>query len=158
LTTPKALSENKLSASKELEELQNKRTNLEEQSRSLEEKEKALEERVKIVEEKLAIQELEDHNQTKLDAVKNLEAKISELEKRLKKPFKEPQPESFKPPEEPTPTPEIAETVKEEPTEEETTEGYVEVTAIDDSTVNQQIEQIDEDTKKQHEKKKRRIF
>lgn len=135
-----------MSQSKELEELKNKRADLEEESRSLDEKEKTLEERVKILDERIAIQELEAHNQTMLNAVKGLESKIDELEKRLRKPPKEQ--ETFTPIEEPKP--EVTEAVQEEPLE-----GDVTVTAIEEPIIGQEVE---EDQRKQHEKKKRRLF
>lgn len=138
-----------MTPSEELAKLQNKRAGLEEESRLLEEKEKTLEERVKIVEESLAIQELEDRNQMKLNAVKELESKISELEKRLKKTPEEP--ETF------TPTVEPPEQVT-EIAQEEPIEGEVVVTEFQEPEMSQQLEQPFEDLKKQHEKKKRKLF
>ena len=138
----------KLSESKELEQLKNRKAELEEESRLLDEKEKTLDERVKILEEKLAIQELEEHNRTMLNAIEGLESKISDLEKRLRETPMEPE---IPTPKEEPPF-EAGETVQEEPVE---TEGEVEVTAIEEPTMTPQFE---EDQKKQHEKKKRRLF
>jgi hypothetical protein len=142
-----------LNESKELEGLKNKRTQLEEESRSLEEQQKILEERLTIAEEKLAIQELEDNNRTRLEAVKNLESKIGELEKRLKKALKEP--EAFVSKEEPKeqPTPEVTEAAP-----EEIVEGGVEVTAIEEPAVSPQAEQLEEDQRRQRERRKRKFF
>lgn len=134
---------------------------MEEVSRSLEEKEKTLDERVKILEEKVVIQGLEEHNQMMLNAVKDLEAKVCELEKRLTKvpqepvtfkPPKEPAPEEVeeRAPEEEEPALEVTETVR----EEEPIEGEVTVAAIEEPEIS---EQPVEDSRK-HEKKKRRLF
>jgi hypothetical protein len=153
-----------LTPSKEIEELQSRRANLEEESRQLDDKERELDERVKILEEKLAIQALEEHNRTKLDAIKNLEAKMCELEQKVKTPKpKEPEAEpeaemeTATPPEKPVeeamePAEEIA-TEEEEPKEE-----YVDVTPIEDVTVTPQAEEIEEESRKQHDKKKRKFF
>jgi len=150
-----------LSASKELEELQNKRAGLKEESRSLKEEQKDLEERVKVLEEKIAVEELKNSNKAACEAISHLESKINELEERLKKTSQVP--ETPKPTKEivsevdettePTEkvTPEIEETMPEEPEEEAVT-----VTALEDSITASQEEV--EDLKKPSEKKKRKFF
>lgn len=152
----------RMTPSEELTKLQNKKAELEEEARSLEEKEKTLDERVKILEERLAIQELESRNERALNAVKELEAKIGEMEKRLRKGPEEP--EVFTPPvEEPTPKAEEPMPEVEEPAseaietvqEEEPIEEEVTVTAIEEPEA---IEQPVEDQRRQHEKKKRKFF
>jgi len=151
-----------LSASKELEELQNKRAGLKEESRSLKEEQKDLEERVKVLEEKIAVEELKNSNKAACEAISHLESKINELEERLKKTSQVP--ETPKPTKEivsevdettePTEkvTPEIEETMPEEPEEEAVT-----VTALEDSITASQ-EEVGEDLKKPSEKKKRKFF
>jgi len=150
-----------LSASKELEELQNKRAKLEEESRSLKEDQKDLEERVKVLEEKIAIEELKNSNKAACEAISQFESKINELEERLKK--------TSQVPETPKPTKEIVSEVDEttEPTEEVTSEveetmpeepeeEAVTVTALEDSITTSQ--EVGEDLKKPSEKKKRKFF
>ena len=69
----------------EIEDLQKKKAELEFQLHSIEEKEKTLEERARLLEEKLAIQQLEEKLRLKMEAVENLEARINELERKLKR-------------------------------------------------------------------------
>ena len=148
-----------MSASKELEELQNKRAGLKEESRSLKEDQKDLEERVKVLEEKIAVEELKNSNKAACEAISHLESKINELEERLKK--------TSQVPETPKPTNEIVSEVDEtpEPTEEVTPEveetmpeeEAVTVTALEDSITASQ-EEVGEDHKKPSEKKKRKFF
>lgn len=150
-----------MSASKELEELQNKRAGLKEESRSLKEDQKDLEERVKVLEEKIAVEELKNSNKTACEAISHLESKINELEERLKKTSQVPETpkptneivsevdETTEPTEEVTP--EIEETMPEEPEEEAVT-----VTALEDSITASQ--EVGEDLKKPSEKKKRKFF
>lgn len=155
-----------MTPSKEIDELRNKKAQLEEESVQLDEKEKNLEERVQILEERIAIRGLEEHNQSKMDAIDSLETKMNELEQKLKSPLpptsKEPQPEpehekeAVTPMEEP-PTEEVAETASEEHgAEEEPAEDYVEVTPIEDVQT-PQFEEA-EQVRKQHDKKKRKFF
>ena len=148
---------------KELEELQSKKTKLEDESRSLEEKQKTLDERLRTLEEKLAIRELEAKNQKMRDAVNDLESKVKELEGKLNSPPGKP--ETFKPPEEPK-TKE-AEMVKGESGKiaehkpEARKESDVVITAFGDSNahvVEQKVGQPDKDSAKQPEKKKRKFF
>jgi len=148
---------------KELEELQSKKTRLEDESRSLEEKQKTLDERLKTLEEKLAIRDLEAKNQRMRDAVKDLESKVKELEGRLNSPPGKP--ETLRPPEEPK-TKE-AEMVKGEPGKiaehkpEVQKESDVVITAFGDTNahaIEQEVGQPDEDSAKQPEKKKRKFF
>ena len=148
-----------MNASKDLEELQNKRTKLEEESRSLKEDQKDLEERVKVLEEKIAVEELKNSNKAACEAISHLESKINELEERLKK--------TSQVPETPKPTNEIVSEVDEttEPTEEVTPEveetmpeeEAVTVTALEDSITASQ-EEVGEDLKKPSEKKKHKFF
>lgn len=135
--------------SKELEELQNKKTGLEEESRNLEEQQKNLTERVKALEEKVTIQGLEDGNQTKQKAIHELESKIDELEKKLRKTPWETTP--FTPTEEPTL--EASEPISEEPMESDVT-----VSPVDEPAASPQFENVEDDINRQHEKKKRRLF
>lgn len=147
----------------EFEELQSKKTKLEDESRSLQDKQKSLEERLKILEEKLAIKDLEAKNQRMRDAVKDLESKVNELEDKLESPLKEP--ELFKPPEEPE-TKEVGmiqdesvETAEHKP--EAHAESDVVITTIGDpdvQVVEQKASQPEKDSAKQPEKKKRKFF
>jgi hypothetical protein len=73
----------------------------------------------------------------------------------MKKPPEEP--EAFTPKEQPAPeeepTAEVTETAQ-----EETVEGGVEVTAIEEPAMSPQAEQFEEDQRRQHDKKKRKFF
>lgn len=149
-----------MSTSRELEELRTRKTELEEESSSLREEQKNLVERVNILEEKIAVEGLKNNNKTTREAIAQLESKMSDLEQKLKEtsqvfensePAKEMMPgipEVHEPPEEETT--EITEEVPEEPQEDAVT-----VRALED-TVSQQG--YSEDSKKQSEKKRRRIF
>ena len=152
-----------MNASEEIEQLQNRRTELETESKSLEEQQKDLEERTKILEEKIAIEELRKVNKTKQDAIDQLKAKLDELEQRLKNTSETP--ESHEPSKETIPeiisspplateevTTDVAESVGEEPEEETVTVG-----ALEDPMVAQE-EELSENLKRQSEKKKRRLF
>jgi uncharacterized coiled-coil protein SlyX len=152
-----------LNASEEIEQLQNRRIELETESKSLEEQQKDLEERTKILEEKIAIEELRKVNKTKQDAIDQLKAKLDELEQRLKntsetpeshEPSKETIPEiiSSPPPATEEVTAEVAELIGETPEEETVTVG-----ALEDPMVAQE-EELSEHLKRQSEKKKRRLF
>ena len=67
----------------EMEQLQNEKTRLEEESHSLDEEIKQLELRSKILGEKIAIQELKNENAAKRQTISQLASKISSLETRL---------------------------------------------------------------------------
>lgn len=152
-----------MSTSEELQQLQNRRADLEVESRSLEEQQKDLEERTKILEEKISIEELRNVNKTKQEAIDQLKAKLNELEQRLKNtPGK---PETHESPEEtvsevvsspPLPAEEAAAEIS-ELTGEEPEEETVTVTALEEPVVAQE-EQLAENIKRQSEKKKRRLF
>jgi hypothetical protein len=79
------LGDTKLSTSLEIEQLQNEKTSLEEESHNLDEELKQLEMRSKILAEKIAIQELKNENATKQQTVSQLASKIGMLETRLEK-------------------------------------------------------------------------
>jgi len=69
----------------EIEQLQNEKTRLEEESHALDEELKQLEIRWKILDERVAIQELKNENAAKKEAVSQLQSKIGLLETRLEK-------------------------------------------------------------------------
>lgn len=75
-----------MSMSTQLEELQRRKAQLENELRSIEEKEKAMGTGLKIVEEKAAVQELEEKVKAKRAVVERLESKKRELERKLKEP------------------------------------------------------------------------
>jgi hypothetical protein len=79
------LGDTKVSTSLEIEQLQNEKTRLEEESHNLDEELKQLEMRSKILAEKIAIQELKNENVTKQQTVSQLASKIGMLETRLEK-------------------------------------------------------------------------
>jgi len=79
------VSDTKLSTPVEIEQLQNEKTRLEEESRALDEELKQLEIRWKILDEKVAIQELKSENAAKKETISQLESKIGLLETRLEK-------------------------------------------------------------------------
>lgn len=151
---------NKLSESKELDELQNRKSELAKESLSLKDKQKNLEETVKVFEEKIAIQELKNSNKSTREAISQLESKIDGLEQRLKEVSLEPN----------APKDESAElqiagtedTVEEtEPEAEFTPEGSVEEEAITVAPPEQPMTIEQEtygDDKKAHDKKKRKFF
>ena len=66
-----------------MEQLQNEKTRLEEESRNLDEELIQLELRSKILAEKIAIQELKNGNAAKRQTISQLASKISTLETRL---------------------------------------------------------------------------
>jgi TolA-binding protein len=152
----------KLSTSQELEELQNRRTKLEDESRSLKDEQTNLEQRIRVLEERIAVEELKNNNNVAREAVVRLESKMSELEQRLRQVTQVQ--EIAKPPEEtiaevhetPPPesteeaVPETSETMPEEPEEETVT-----VTALEDSTATQEVS---EDLRRRSDKKKRKFF
>jgi len=158
-----------MSEQKELEKLQSKRAELEAESRSLKEEQKKLEASVKILEEKVMIEEINDNNKAAKDAISKLEAKLSELENRLKdkpqtplespapSPPKETKTEVIASPERekgPTPTEETPEGPQES-AEENIEDSGVTVTAIDDEAL---VESQESKSDKQQEKKKHRFF
>lgn len=79
-----------MSTSKELEDLQNRKAGLEKESFSLKDKQENLNERTKILEEKIAVEELKNNNKEAREAISQLESKIDELERRLKEVSMEP--------------------------------------------------------------------
>jgi len=79
------LGDKKLSTSIEMEQLQNEKVRLEEESRDLDEKLKQLETYWKVLNEKVAIQELKNENAAKQEAINQLQSKISLLETQLEK-------------------------------------------------------------------------
>jgi len=148
----------KLSTSNELEELQNRKTRLEEESRSLKDRQKSLEERTKVLEEKIAIGELENINKATQDSISQIESKIQGLEQRLKEVSQEsyaekPVQKEFipaEPPQETPTTPETVETVMEDEEEETFTVAAPEEPVIEQPTQGE--------GKKSHEKRKRKFF
>ena len=79
------LGDKKLSTPIEMEQLQNEKVRLEEESHYLDEKLKQLETHWKVLNEKVAIQELKNENAAKQEAINQLQSKISLLETRLEK-------------------------------------------------------------------------
>jgi hypothetical protein len=74
-----------MSATIEIEQLQNEKARLEEEARDLDEELKQLETRWKLLSEKVAIQELKKKNAAKKEAINQLQHKISLLETQLEK-------------------------------------------------------------------------
>lgn len=74
-----------MSATIEIEQLQNERARLEEEAQDLDEELKQLETRWKLLSEKVAIQELKKKNAAKKEAINQLQHKISLLETQLEK-------------------------------------------------------------------------
>jgi chromosome segregation ATPase len=155
-----------LSEPKDLEKLQAKRAQLEAESRSLKEEQKKLEYSVKILEEQVVIDELSENNKAAKDTISQLEAKLNDLEKRMKQPSQAPPPENPAPPPPPKETktevqvaaaPEKKEEAP-EPAEvkvEDSEDSGVTVTAIDDEAL---VETQEAQGDKQPEKKKHRFF
>ncbi len=158
-----------MSEQKDLEKMQAKRAELEAESRSLKEEQKKLEYSVKVLEEQVVIEQLHDNNKAAKDTISQLEAKLNDLEKRLKHPAQAP-PQA--PPENPAPLPPPKETITEvevaappekkeaapEPAEvtlEDSEDSGVTVTAIDDEAL---VEAQEAQSDKQQEKKKHRFF
>jgi chromosome segregation ATPase len=155
-----------LSELKDLEKLQAKRAELEAESRSLREEHKKLEYSIKVLEEQVVIEELNENNKSAKDAITQLEAKLNDLQKRLKQPSQAPQ----TPPENPAPSPPPQETTtkevaapqekKDAPPEpdemtlEDSEDTGVTVTAIDEEA----LVETQEAQGKQQEKKKHRFF
>ena len=79
------MGDTKLTTSIEIEQLQNEKTHLEEESQNLDEQLKQLEIRSKILSEKIAIQELKNENSAKQQTLSELSTKIGMLETRLEK-------------------------------------------------------------------------
>ena len=148
----------KLSTSKELEGLQNKKTGLEEESHSLKEEQQSLDERVKVLEEKIAIEELKNNNKATREAISQLESKIDELEQRLKETSKLPETrlaDEIKPEVAKTPEPKEETTLGiAEATTDETEEDVVTVMPLEGAMATEQ-EEHSEDIKKQHGKKRK---
>jgi peptidoglycan hydrolase CwlO-like protein len=150
-----------LSEPKELEQLRNRRTELEGKSRSLEEEQNDLVNRVKMLEESIAIEELESGNKTRQDAIGQLKSKIDELEQRLKNVSigqqgsrPEPVEETAPPITEPSETEEPSADVS-EPSEEEPEEAAVTITPLEEPITE---EESGESFKRQHDRKKRKFF
>jgi hypothetical protein len=160
-----------MSEQKELEKLQAKRAELEAESRSLKEEQKNLEYSVMLLEEKVTIEEISNNNQAAKGAISKLEAKLFDLENRLKSKPEAPQESSPPTPPEETKkevivTPEKKEEEElefaevepnelQEIDEENVEESGVTVTAIDDEGL---VEAQEEKGDKQQEKKKHRFF
>jgi hypothetical protein len=156
-----------LSELKDLEKLQSKRAELEAESRSLREEHKKLEYSIKVLEEQVVIEELSENNKSAKDAITQLEAKLNDLQKRLKQPSQAPQtspnPAPSPPPQETTTKVEVAAPPEEkeappEPDEitlEESEDSGVTVTAIDEEAL---VETQEARGDKQQEKKKHRFF
>jgi len=139
--------------SSKLEQLQTRKTGLEEESHSLEEKQKNLEERVKILETNIAIKELENKNYATREAIAHLESTINALEEKMNQFTKTPEPPvPWKEEQKQEQVSEIIETPPEEEAEETVT-----VTAIEDSPEQEQ-EEFEKSIIKQHEKKRRKLF
>ena len=157
-----------LSEQKELEKMRAKRAELEEEALSLKEEQQKLESRILLLEEKLLVENLQNNNKATKDVISQLEARLSELEGKLKQkppPERPSQPKKTKTkvsisPEKAEEAPEVPEPPKSpEPTEAEVVmdgseEDGVTVTAIDDEAL---IETQDARSDKQ-EKKKHRFF
>jgi len=148
-----------MSTSPELEQLKNKRAGLEDESRSLKQRQESLEERTRVLEEKIAIEELKNNNKTASESVAQLEARLNELENRLKQvsqtpatpePPQETVPETNSPLEPPQ---EVEQETKEaaEPAEEEN----VTISAFDDTVA---TEPVPREEKSGSEKKKRKFL
>jgi len=75
-----------------LQELQNIRKGLEEESRSLNEERKSLEDKVKILRDKIAIEELRKSNAAVRGIISQLKTQINELERKLNEPIETPTP------------------------------------------------------------------
>lgn len=157
-----------MSVQKDLEKLQAKRAELEAESHSLREEQKKLEYSVKVLEEQVVIEEISENNKSAKDAISQLEAKLNDLQKRLKQPSQAPQksPENPAPPSPPqeamtqvevAPSPVKKEAPSEtaEATFEEPEDTGVTVTAIDDEAL---VETQEAQSDKQQEKKKHRFF
>ena len=146
--------------------MQAKRAELETESHSLKEEQKKLENRVLLLEEKIVVEDLQNSNKATKDAISQLEAKLGELESKLKQKPQPPEspaqpketktevvaaPEKTAEEEAPEP-PELAEA---EAVPEDSEESGVTVTAIDDEAL---IEAQDTKSDKQQDKKKHKFF
>lgn len=83
-----------MSATIEVEQLQNEKARLEEEGRRLDEELQQLEKRWKLLNEKVIIQELKNKNTAKTESINQLKAKISRLETQLGKTFTSPKEEA----------------------------------------------------------------
>src|SRR3972149_11992193 len=154
--------------------IQAKRAELETESHSLKEEQKKLENRVLLLEEKIVVEDLQNSNKATKEAISQMEAKLSELEGKLKQkpqtPESPPKPKETKTevsvapekieeeaPEltEPPEPPEPLEPAEAEAVPEDSEESGVTVTAIDDEAL---IETQDAKSDKQQDKKKHRFF
>jgi peptidoglycan hydrolase CwlO-like protein len=72
-----------MSATVEMEQLQNEKARLEEEGRNLDEELKQLERRWKLLNEQAVIQDLRSQNTAKQEAINQLKSKISQLETQL---------------------------------------------------------------------------
>ena len=155
-----------MSELKDLEKLQAKRAELEAESRSLREEHKKLEYSIKVLEEQVVIEELNENNKSAKDAITQLEAKLNDLQKRLKQPSQAPQ----TPPENPAPSPPPQETTTKEvaappekkeapPEPDEITLEDSEDTGVTETAIDEEaLVETQEAQGKQQEKKKHRFF
>jgi phenylpropionate dioxygenase-like ring-hydroxylating dioxygenase large terminal subunit len=149
---------NEMSWSKELQELQDKRSKLEGESLSLKEQQKKLEERTKALEQKI-MEELRSKNEETRQYISHLESRINDLEQRLgqiaqKTKTNEPIDETASQ----TPTQEAAEGLSVEINAAvlEEHEESVTVTPVNDSST--AVEKDNSETHQGSEKKKRRFL
>lgn len=80
--------------SQEIEELQRRKSDLENELQSLDDKEKTLDHKIKVLEEKVAIQDLNNRIKAKRDAVDQFETRVRDLEQKLEEPHWEPKAEA----------------------------------------------------------------
>jgi uncharacterized coiled-coil protein SlyX len=151
-----------MDTSRELEELQNRRARLEEESRCLNDEQKSLEDRMKVLEEKIAIEELTRNNKATREEISQLESTIKALENKLVG--------CFQPSEVPArmtetlPETEVTEPAEEEITSElaDATESEEEqeeiVTVAEFESPTEQQEEFGADLKTRSDKKKRKFF
>ena len=151
-----------MDTSRELEELQNRRARLEEESHSLNDEQKSLEDRVKVLEEKIAIEELTKNNKVTREEISQLESTIKALENKLVG--------GFQPSEVPARMTEtLPETEVTEPAEEEITSELADATESEEEqeeivtvaeleSPTEQQEEFDDDLKIRSDKKKRKFF
>lgn len=150
-----------MSDSKELEQLQNRRAKLEEESNSLGQQQQNLETKVKTLEERIKINELENINKTRRETITRLESKMGELEQSLNAVEKPESHESTN--EAKLEINEVQESTEElttsasETIEQEPEDEVVTVAAIEEPMTVEQ-EEYSENPKRQNEKKKRKFF
>lgn len=135
-----------MSATVELEQLQKKRTELENEQASLEQKEQAMKEDVRKLEIKLLVQ-LEQKIRAKNEVVDKLESMKRDLEKRLEE-LQENREFSLMP-KEPTPEPEVEEK------QEVSTEEVIERARVLVADGSQQVQPEEQKERRKEEKKRR---